>query len=478
MNSVNLSTSELASFVRNELSAKRTNEIEAFALNDASVAVDIYLAELAACLLDESAAEIIEGEQIYEDEKTELDLEPTADPLIITTGKNPLGVQLGDKNKKAVGKQSLKRWVWIGLGTVACALVIAAGSFSIGSNERGREAEKITAELNQRLQDSNRESDLQQRKLQGQIRELNRKLTISDARDAIVNEPPASDTNILGDDTYFTTVAGPEFWSQPIGNVQVTVQNDFLPAKLSWQVGIAKEEVTYIPVGTDQELVLPAGHAVSIICNPRHTSHWIQPYGIVIQRKGQEFARYLGSAVGKTALTLEDGDRIRIIMDPPSPPWNATMFRVDGHLVLLTLHRPNPEHNVPEYRSGQLNKFPNAMMAWSKVGSAGLARELAQQFERQRADANPGHSGRFDGNFGIGLVVQAGEVGIGPDLKELDIKELEKALVAAFEVIRKKHNSVGEPVEAFITKAGQILRQDQKLNEMIDKSIAELLPAQ
>lgn len=238
------------------------------------------------------------------------------------------------------------------------------------------------------------------------------------------------------------------------GTVHVTVENVTFPCILKWKVGDETRTIAVPAEGLRAEL--PSGEA-RITCDPEHTHSWFQPFGIVHE------GTYLGSTVGASLLKVKSGDSVRIHLDQPYPPWNATMVRVRGEWIIVTLDRPSAQLDVQKFREGRWEgeeALPNTPLFYADVGSEGLARELARYFIEHRSE-NIKH-GKFRGMMHTTLLVPSEKIEVVAGLRTATLDDLIPPLTQAFEALRKQRPPTGLTIQQEIDAAAQLMREGLK----------------
>jgi len=234
------------------------------------------------------------------------------------------------------------------------------------------------------------------------------------------------------------------------GEVEVTVRNDYLPCRIVLKSDADSKVRDVVAPRGDSKVTIPAGK-VRVSCEPMFGGAWFQPFGVV-DRRG-----YLGTSLGPVLLTVNAGEPLHVRMDQPFPPWNATMLRVKGEWVIVTLERPWAELQVKEFRAGTFGgteELPNTALFWARDKSGGMAEELARFFVANR-DKN--RDGKFRGLRHTSLIVPATASGVTAGIKTLTADELVGPLTEAFEYLRRQRPPAGPTIEQEIARAAELL---------------------
>jgi len=237
------------------------------------------------------------------------------------------------------------------------------------------------------------------------------------------------------------------------GTARLQVRNTTFPCKISWKTADNEKTFVAASIGDMPTWEVPADDRVEIVCTPLHTSGWYQLYGIVHAN------RYYGSTLGKFVISVEDGDNVILQLQQPIPPWNAVMIRIDSHWVLVTLEAPWAQFKVENLTDPAQEDLPNTALCWAKVGSDGLARELAAYFVAER---NKTHWGRFWGKMQTSMIVPASEDEVAPSFQRITEEELATHLFDAFELLRKQRPPAGPSIQDEINAAERILNSLSK----------------
>ncbi len=266
----------------------------------------------------------------------------------------------------------------------------------------------------------------------------------------------------------------PEFFD-PTGVAEVQVENTFLPVIVSWKIADDNGEEHIVGVGQDTALELPTGNAVTLSVRPLPAKNWAQPYGLTLTRNG--VTKYLGSTVGNTILTLEDGDQLFLQMATPSPPWNATLLLIRDRWVLLTLERPDPLHRLESFVVGEPDfhgqPFPNTMLVWATVGTEGMAKELARHILKTPPDQH-NYMGRWRGKYNTSLAFPFDGESVPPALEDIPHEELALEIQFALDRLQANRNRFGVPIRDLLKQANAELKSRPELAEKIDDVLREL----
>lgn len=241
--------------------------------------------------------------------------------------------------------------------------------------------------------------------------------------------------------------------------VRVEVLNDYFPARLKWKANDQAEQTTDLP-RSDSTLQLPVGK-VRLVCDSSISLAWYQSFGLVHHKNGKVTNRdYLGTSLGPVVLELKAGDVLRLRMEQPFTPWNATMIRVGttGEWAIVTLERAWANYDVEPFQKGKWGgseAFPNTALFWAKEGSKGLATELAQQFVSERD--KKGFGGRMRGKMHTSIIVPVRDGKAVAPFATLTADELVPHLTQAFENLRQQRPPLGPTIQQEIDAATKLL---------------------
>mgnify|MGYP001184566254 CR=1 FL=1 len=242
------------------------------------------------------------------------------------------------------------------------------------------------------------------------------------------------------------------------GTVSVTARNVQFPCFLQWTANNETKTIT-LPTG-ETTLSLPIDGPTTLFCRPFRTSCWLQPVEVWVAKDGKDLS-CLGRLLGRSPLPLQDRDEVVVFFEDPVAPWNAVCVPIKGESVLVTLERPNAAYDADKWLAGQWDaqeEFPNTALFWARYGSAGLAKELAAYFVSQRTGTENWFV--FRGNMHTSLVVQTNNAeDVSQAMQTISQEELEKELLKAFELLRRRMSPDGGTVDAEITLADEILLQ-------------------
>ena len=228
---------------------------------------------------------------------------------------------------------------------------------------------------------------------------------------------------------------------------QVRVKNVTFPVRGRWIAGEEQGDFDAtnafeVPAGEVRLMIVP-NHPAAL--NSGFAGHFSQPYRLVGVRARSSMR------LSNDSFRLNAGDKLTIHLVQPVPPWNAVMLRVRKEWVLVTIERPDPQHDLDKFKSGKWDRkeeFPNAMLFWARDGDKAMAKELAKAFVANRENLSA--TGCVRGLRHTSIMVLSGTNG---PLAKISEEELTTELTEAFELLRRQTLPSGQSIERLITVA-------------------------
>jgi hypothetical protein len=241
-----------------------------------------------------------------------------------------------------------------------------------------------------------------------------------------------------------------------MGKVKVDVQNITWPVSLVWDTGVEKHSKEVMRNGSTFEL--PSGD-VTINVRPHKTHAFWQGFQVVLN------GDYKGTSFGGLRMKLSRGDTLRIILEQPLPPWNATMVRINGQWVLITNESPLQDRSILDYfKNPAADAKVNCLeWYWSELGTKKTAQEMAKWIASTvNAPEYEFYAWNRDYQFSV-VTPMDGDRPI-EEVRKASQEELQSEIESALKSMENRIQPNGRSAGSLLTRA-QIARQVKSLED-------------
>ena len=240
-------------------------------------------------------------------------------------------------------------------------------------------------------------------------------------------------------------------------SVILSVRNSSFPVRLYWgsQIPIV------IPSG-ESSVKVASGRDVSLLVAASLPRSWSQPYRVFDYRfKNESFPDGPPVRVGEHFVSVDPDGDYTLLIDQPSPPWNAAEFSLDGESLLLTMEAPRPEQGWNLIAPGAA---PSTSMNWQILGTEEMARATAQRFIDKRDDLTAAHCRSWCRETELSLIVPVSKDGLSENLKKVSTDELARAMLPALEKLKNSRSWDGTNMKQFLEEAAIFLGIENQLD--------------